>query len=74
MNPPLKSSSFRFLLAAHACAIATVVHGDRAGLWQGGHGAVSAVLGGGFTSSANCIYALMGGIVRSDDGAGRVVR
>lgn len=68
MKPPLKSRSFRFLLAAHALAI--VVFAVVGGVWQGWHGAVSGALGAGIHLVANFMYALMGGIVRPSTAAG----
>jgi F0F1-type ATP synthase assembly protein I len=62
VDPPLKSSSFRFLLAAQACAI--LVFAAIGGLWQGWQGAVSGALGAAIHLVGNFMYALMGGIVR----------
>lgn len=71
VNPPLKSRSFRSLLAAHAISI--VVFAVIGGLWQGWHGAVSGALGAGIHLVANFLYALMGGIVRPTTAAGALL-
>ena len=58
--PPLKSKPIRTVLAWQA--LATLAIAAIAGVWAGGHAALSAVLGGGITLSSTVVYAFVLGL------------
>ena len=60
MTPPLKSKPIRTALAWQA--LATVAIAALAGVWAGGHAALSAALGGMVTLSSIVVYAFVLGI------------
>ncbi|MEO8485188.1 MAG: ATP synthase subunit I [Betaproteobacteria bacterium] len=60
MTPPLKSKPIRKALAWQALATVAIAAG--AGLWAGGHAALSAALGGLVTLSSTVVYAFVLGI------------
>ncbi len=60
MIPPLKSKPIQTVLKWQA--LATVAIAAVAGLWAGGHGALSATLGGVVTLSSTVVYAFVLGV------------
>jgi len=53
--------------------IATAALGALAGLWAGGHGLLSAVLGGGVNIAANALYAVAYAKLRPSNAGGVVI-
>ncbi|HQR10312.1 MAG TPA: ATP synthase subunit I [Casimicrobiaceae bacterium] len=70
MQAPLSSKPIRRVLKWQA--IATIVVAAVAGLWQGGHGALSAVLGGVVNVTAVVVYAVVLGISKPASAGGTV--
>ena len=60
MTPPLKSKPIRMALRWQALATLAIAAG--AGLWAGGHAALSAALGGLVTLSSTVVYAFALGL------------
>ena len=60
MTPPLKSKPIRMALRWQA--LATLAIAAAAGLWAGGHAALSAALGGLVTLSSTVVYAFVLGM------------
>ncbi len=60
MKPPLKSRPIRLVLVWQT--LATLAIAAIAGLWAGGHAALSAVLGGVVTLSSTVVYAFVLGL------------
>ena len=69
--PPLKSKPIRTVLAWQA--LATLAMAAIAGVWAGGHAALSAVLGGVVTLSSTVVYAFMLGLGPTATAEGSVV-
>jgi ATP synthase protein I len=70
MQAPLSTKPIRRVLKWQA--IATVVLAAIAGLWLGGHGALSAVLGGVVNITAVVVYAVVVGISKPASAGGTV--
>ncbi len=70
MQAPLSTNPIRRVLKWQA--IATVVVAAVAGLWLGGHGALSAVLGGVVNITAVVVYAVVLGISNPASAGGTV--
>ena len=71
MTPPLKSKPIRTALAWQA--LATVAIAALAGVWAGGHVALSAALGGMVTLSSTVVYAFVLGIGQTASAGASVV-
>jgi ATP synthase protein I len=71
VTPPLKSRPIRLVLAWQA--LATLAIAAVAGLWAGGHAALSAALGGVVTLSATVVYAFVLGLGRAATAGATVV-
>ena len=71
MTPPLKSKPIRTALAWQA--LATVAIAALAGVWAGGHAALSAPLGGMVTLSSIVVYAFVLGIGQTASAGASVV-
>lgn len=71
MEPPLKSKPIRTVLAWQA--LATVAIAAVAGVWAGGHAALSAALGGLVTLTSTVVYAFVLGIGRTATAGASVV-
>ncbi len=71
VEPPLKSKPIRTVLAWQA--LATLAIAAVAGVWAGGHAALSAALGGLVTLSSTVVYAFVLGIGRTATAGASVV-
>jgi ATP synthase protein I len=69
--PPLKSRPIRLVLVWQA--LATLAIAAVAGLWAGGHAALSAVLGGVVTLSSTVVYAFVLGLGSTTSAGASVV-
>ncbi|CAG0976680.1 ATP synthase protein I [Burkholderiales bacterium] len=71
VTPPLKSKPIRTVLAWQALATLAIAAG--AGVWAGGHAALSAALGGLVTLSSTVVYAFVLGIGQTASAGATVV-